>query len=227
MKPRLLFVEDHQPLLENLSEYFADNRFICDFAPDGLTALNLLSLHPYDLVVLDLMLPGIDGITLCKRIRELVSSSMPVLMLTALDSIDNKIDGFQAGADDYLCKPFDFRELDLRIQALLKRGSEETCLLSAGNIHFHPGSLTLSTDNGRTLCLSGLNASLFETLIRAYPSYVTYQAISQALWGTDNMEEKTIRTHIYTLRKALKDAVGHSLIRGIYGRGYQLDPEFG
>ncbi len=224
MKPRILFVEDHRPLLHNLSEYFLEENYQLDFASDGLTALNLLATQSYDLVVLDVMLPGVNGVDICRRIRNDVSKTLPILLLTALDSIEHKIAGFGAGADDYLCKPFEMKELELRINALLRIRSANDNILSAGNIHFNPGSLTISTDENIKFALSGLNASLFEMLIRAYPNYVSYENISDYLWGASDVEEHTIRTHIYTLRKTLKKAFGRSLIKGIYGRGYQLDP---
>ena len=119
---RILFVEDHKPLLENLAEFFSASRYQCDFASNGLTALHLLGENRYDVVVLDILLPGIDGIRLLERIRKDLDSAVPVILLTALDSLTNKEEGFGAGADDYLCKPFALRELELRIRALVKRG---------------------------------------------------------------------------------------------------------
>lgn len=223
-KLKILFVEDNRELAANLSEFFTDARYETDFASDGLTALHLLANHNYDIIVLDVMLPGINGLDICKKIRSELGSSVPVILLTALDAIENKMDGFGAGANDYLCKPFDMRELELRIIALCKPPSHEQGLLTAEDVCFHTGSLTASIAGNNKVALTGLSATLFETLIRAYPSFVDYETISARVWGTPDIEENTIRTHIYTLRKQLKQSLGRSLIKGIYGRGYQLDP---
>lgn len=225
-KISVLFVEDNKALLDNLSEYFASGDFDPDFAADGLTALHLLATNRYDVVVLDVLLPGISGIQICKKIRHELNSSVPVILLTALDAIENKVDGFEAGANDYLCKPFDMRELELRIRALSRPKRHDPDIYTAAQISFHAGSLTITMPGKDRLLLSGLNATLFETLIKAYPRYVDYETLSTQLWGIPSTEEHTIRTHVYTLRKLLKQHFGRSMIRGIYGRGYQLDPEF-
>ena len=223
-KLRVLFVEDNKPLLENLAEFFAGRQYETDFAADGLTALHLLATQDFDVVVLDVMLPGVDGITLCQRIRKDLNKDTPVILLTAMDSIDDKIRGFTTGADDYLTKPFDMRELELRIQALSKRKSVLTDRLVAGDLEYHPGTLTVTLKGQPKLELSGLTANLFEVLIRAYPNYVSYENISSQLWGIPETDEHTIRTHVYMLRKQLKKGLGRAMIKGIYGRGYQLDP---
>lgn len=225
-KLKVLFAEDHQALAENLSEYFADDGYQADFAADGLTALHLLATNQYDVVVLDIMLPGVSGLEICSRLRKDLGSTVPVLMLTALDSIDDKVNGFGAGADDYLAKPFDMRELELRIQALGRRKLAVGQRLRAGDIEFDPGTLTVTDARGAKLVLSGYSATLFEALMGAYPNFISYQRLGDRLWGAEaNGPEHTIRTHIYLLRKLLKQAFGRSLIRSLYGRGYQLDPD--
>jgi len=212
--------------MQNLAEYFSDDCYELDFASDGLTALHLLANHQYDVIVLDVMLPGINGIDICRRIRQDLQSTTPVLMLTALGAIDDKEQGFAAGADDYLTKPFDLRELQLRLEALTRRNkSSSEANLMADSVRFNPGTLTASLTDGRTLVLSGLSANLFELLIRHHPNYVSYEAISNHLWGQPDVGDHTIRTHVYMLRKVLKQAFGKSMIKALYGRGYQLDPQ--
>lgn len=224
-KLAVLFVEDHQPLAENLAEFFDREPYTTDFAADGLTALHLLSTQHYDVVVLDVMLPGINGLKICERVRSDLKSSVPIIMLTALDTIEDKIGGFNAGADDYLAKPFDMRELELRIQALSRRRHTEGDRIIAGDLTYHPGTLAIETTGGQRTVLTGHIATLFEALIRAYPNYVTYATLGNALWGTTDGDEHTIRTHIYTLRKHLKQTLGRPMIKSLYGRGYQLDPD--
>lgn len=223
-KLAVLFVEDHQPLTENLAEFFDREPYVTDFAADGLTALHLLATHHYDVVVLDLMLPGVDGLKICEHVRKHLHSSVPIIMLTARDAIEDKISGFAAGADDYLAKPFDMRELELRIQALSRRRFTEGDRLIAGDLIYHPGTLTIETTSGARTVLTGQSANLFEALIRAYPNFVTYAALSNLHWGAEEVSENTIRTHVYMLRKQLKQAFGRSMIKSLYGRGYQLDP---
>ena len=225
-KLKILFVEDHQALAENLFEYFGDDGYQTDFAADGLTALHLLATNQYDVVVLDVMLPGVSGIEICSRIRKDLRSSVPVLMLTALDSIDDKIGGFGVGADDYLVKPFDMRELELRIQAMGRRQIAGGERFRVDDIEFNPGTLTVTDAHGESLVLKGYSATLFEALIKMHPNFVSYERLGELLWGADaDGSEHAIRTDIYVLRKLLKQTFGRSLIRSLYGRGYQLDPE--
>lgn len=223
-KLSILFVEDHKPLLDNLAEYFSEERYELDFASDGLTALHLLATNRYDVIVLDVMLPGVNGVNICRKVRQDMDDSTPILLLTALDAIEDKESGFEAGADDYLTKPFDMRELQLRIDSLAKRSKSTTTQLSADYLKFNPGTLTVSSLDGRSVSLSGLSANLFELLIQNYPNYVSYESISTRLWGLEEAGDHTIRTHIYMLRKTLKQAFGKSMIKALYGRGYQLDP---
>src|SRR6478609_1271923 len=117
---KILFVEDNKELSANLSEFFTEDRYETDFASDGLTALHLIANNNYKVMILDVMLPGINGLDICKKIRKDMVSTVPVILLTALDTIENKISGFGVGANDYLCKPFDMRELELRIHSLCK-----------------------------------------------------------------------------------------------------------
>lgn len=228
MKPgllRILFVEDHKPLLENLAEFFADRQYLCDFASNGLSALHLLGENTYDVVVLDIMLPGIDGLRLMQRIRHDLHSTVPVILLTALDSLPDKEAGFNAGADDYLCKPFALRELELRIQALVRRQASISQHIQAGDLQFDPDTLTLSDPRGHKLVLSGYSGDILELLVRAFPRYVSYHDISERLWGDEAVDENTIRTHVYTLRKLLKQTFGKTLVKSVFRKGYQFDPE--
>lgn len=222
---KLLIVEDQKSLAENLFEYLGEDQYELDFAADGLTAAHLVATNSYDLIILDVMLPGIDGFTLCSRIREDLRSTVPILLLTARDSIEDKTVGFSAGADDYLVKPFQMRELELRIHALCRRRQKETDQLVAGDITYNPGTLTVQNGSLSTVTLSGYNATIFETLIRHYPRFVSYQTLSQQLWGHADGAPHTIRTHVYALRKTLKSGLGRAMIKTLHGRGYLLDPE--
>lgn len=221
---RLLIVEDQVDLAENLFEFLGEDRYILDFAADGLTALHLLGTQSYDVVVLDLMLPGVNGYDICRRIRQDLQCQTPIILMTALSALNDKEKGFDCGADDYLVKPFELRELQLRIEALHRRYSPQRPVLAAGDVRFDPGTLEVELRGSKTV-LSGTPARLFELLVRAYPSFLSHEALSDVLWGARHGETEgnSLRTHIYTLRKALQAGLGNGLVKTIHGRGYCLE----
>lgn len=221
---RVLIVEDHRALAENIFEFLGETYYCLDFAYDGLTALHLTSVNRYDVIVLDIMLPGLSGLKLCERIRNDLQCYTPILFMTARDDIEDKTSGFSLGGDDYLVKPFDMREMELRIRALSRRATDRQSKKNAGSICFNTGTLTVSLNNGKKVELSGTNARLFETLIQAYPCFVPHDTLSQAVWGIDDIDIHTLRTHIYNLRKLLNDELNHSLLKTMRGRGYRLIP---
>ena len=221
---QVLIVEDHRALAENISEFLGESFYHLDFAYDGLTALHLLSVNRYDVIVLDIMLPGLSGLELCKRIRNDLECNTPILFMTAHDDIKEKTSGFSLGGDDYLVKPFDMREMELRIQALSRRYTANTNIKSAGSIRFNADTLEVSLSGEAKVELSDSNARLFEVLIQHYPRFATHSVLSQAVWGIGDIDTHTLRTHIYNLRKSLNDALGYGLIKTMRGRGYRLIP---
>lgn len=223
-KPRVLVVEDNARLTENLYEFLSEDHYILDFAADGLTALHLVATNTYDVIVLDVMLPGISGFDLCSRIRDDMECETPVIFMTAKDTLADKEQGYTRGADDYLVKPFELRELQLRIDALSRRKRNSSNIIRAGSVKYDTGTLHVILDDDRKTELSGTNAKLFEILARAYPAYVSHENISDIIWGSDGQNTHTIRTHIYSLRKQLADRLGHPLIRTMHGLGYCLSP---
>lgn len=222
---RLLIVEDQIDLAENLFEFLGEEHYSLDFAADGLTALHLLATQSYDVIVLDLMLPGVNGFDICKRIRQDLQCETPIVLMTALSELTDKEKGFECGADDYLVKPFELRELQLRIDALHRRHSPQRPQLIADTIRFNPGTLEVQINDMKTV-LTGTPARLFELLIRAYPNFLSHEALNEALSGTRHLdtEGSHLRTHIYTLRKTLKATFGHGLVKTVHGRGYRLSP---
>lgn len=223
-KTRVLIVEDHVALAENLFEFLGEERYVLDFASDGLTALHLAATNTYDVIVLDVMLPGLSGFDICQRLRQDLHSHTPIIFMTARDSIDDKVMGFTRGGDDYLVKPFDLRELVLRIDALRRRPGGSQALLHAGRLGFDAGTLKAQLQGGQRLQLSGTAAHIFEALIRAYPHFVSYDDLHARLWPDGEMDINTLRTHVYLLRKQLQDAYGAPMIRTLHGRGYLLVP---
>lgn len=223
-KTRVLIVEDNAALMANISEFLENGPYILDFAYDGLVALHLVATNTYDVIVMDVMLPGISGFSLCQKIRNDLHCATPVLLMTAKDHIDDKVTGFAQGADDYLVKPFNLKELAVRVDALHRRSTSGTLLLRAGSIEFEPGTLRIRLHGGDYHQLSGMPADIVEALIRAYPNFISYENLSQSLWGDKEVESHTLRTHIYTLRKLLQEKLGANLIKTLHGRGYRLSP---
>jgi len=221
---RILIVEDHAGLASNLLEFFADSKYVLDFASDGLTALHLIATNEYDVIILDVMLPGLSGFEVCRRIRNDIHCSTPVIMMTSKDQLQDKEQGFTLGADDYLVKPFNLRELQLRVDALFRRksGYAGTAEVSAPGVYFDPGTFRVRTDDGRQLELSGTAARIFEELIKAYPGFLSYVQIQERVWGEREVDMNTLRTHVYSLRKLLQDTFGYPMIKTMHGRGYRL-----
>lgn len=221
---RLLIVEDHAGLATNLLEFFDNNRYILDFASDGLTAIHLIATNEYDIIILDVMLPGLSGFEVCRRIRNDIHCSTPVIIMTSKDQLQDKEQGFSVGADDYLVKPFHLRELQLRLDALYRRktGFSGTPEITAAGIHFNPGSFVVRNDAGNKIELSGTAARIFEELIKAYPDCLSYAELQDTIWGEREVDMNTLRTHVYSLRKLLQDTFEYPMIKTLHGRGYRL-----
>lgn len=221
---RVLIVEDNIALAQNLNDYFEGQNYILDFASDGLTALNLIANNTYDVIALDLDLPGVSGFEICHRLRSDLLSNTPVIMMTASGEIESKIDGFRLGADDYIVKPFQLRELQLRIDALYKRSNRSsTTIIKIENLIFNQGTLEVSIDGLHTVELSGMGAKIFQVIINDYPNYIPYDELRHKLWGDRELEVNVLRTHVYSLRKTLKEGLGKELIKTVHSRGYKLN----
>jgi DNA-binding response OmpR family regulator len=221
--PVILVVEDNVALAENLYEFLGSDNYIIDYAHDGLTALNLVDSNSYDVIVLDVMLPGIDGFEVCSRIRNELECDTPIIFMTARDTLSDKEQGFLRGGDDYLVKPFELRELQLRIDAMCRRRDRRK-VIRAGSVSYDTTTLKASLDSGVSTELQGIGAKLFESLIRAYPAYVSYSAMVELIWGDIDRDPGIIHTHIYSLRKCLQQQLGRPLIKTVHGMGYRLLP---
>ena len=218
---RILLVEDHAALAANIFDYLEGDAYELDHAADGLTALHLMATHSYDVIVLDIMLPGIDGFSLCRRLRDDLRSATPVLMLTARDSIDDKTLGFTAGADDYLVKPFAMKELELRIQALYRRVLGRQERIEVGPLNFDVGQQRALVQ-GVPLSLPPSAVHILELLMRSYPRLVSHQELAHGLWGDAEADANALRTHLSTLRKELRKHGVEHLLHTVHGRGYRL-----
>ena len=220
---RILLVEDDERIAQALAETLIDRNYIVDIATDGEAGWDFVQAFAYDLILLDVMLPKLDGIGLCHRLRR-ASYQMPVLMLTARDTSNDKVMGLDAGADDYVVKPFDLPELAARIRALLRRGNSSTPpILEWENLCLDPSTCHV-TYAGQALHLTPKEYGLLELFLRNTSRILSRSSILEHLWSYDDPPgEETIKVHLKDLRKKLKAAGAPAdLIQTIYGLGYRL-----
>lgn len=220
---RLLIIEDNRDLVANLFEYFEARDHVLDAAPDGITGLHLALTQPYDAVVLDWMLPRMDGPTVLRRLRDEGSSDVPVIMLTARGELPDKISGFRAGADDYLTKPFDLSELEVRLEALLSRqqGHLRRRILEVEGLRLDLSTLEAIRD-GRPLHLFPAGRKLLEVLMRSSPAVVSREKLEHALWGDELPDGNMLRSHIYELRREVDGPFVVKLIHTVPRAGYRI-----
>jgi DNA-binding response OmpR family regulator len=219
---RILIIEDQAEILQNVADYLELKGYVVDCAYNGLGGLHLALTEPYDLIILDLMLPGIDGITLCRRLRQDAQIFTPIIMLTARDSVDDKLVGFQAGADDYLVKPFSLPELHARVEAVLRRSQSaiENCL-QVGDLVYDMNSLEV-TRQGKLLKISPIGLKLLEKLMKRSPHVVKRDTLEELLWGEDLPGSDSLRSHIHILRQAIDKPFTTPLLHTVHGIGYCL-----
>ena len=219
---RILIVEDNPDILANVLDYLQLKGFIVDCAQDGLGGLHLAATQTYDLIVLDVMLPGIDGFQICRRLREDARLDVPVIMLTARDTLDDRIRGFGTGADDYLVKPFALSELHARIQAVLRRArGGRSHELRVGDLSFDVETLQVRRA-GRTLKPHPFGLKLLEILMRKSPAVVRREELERELWGDDCPDSDSLRSHIHQLRQVVDKPFGSPLLHTVHGIGYRL-----
>jgi DNA-binding response OmpR family regulator len=219
---RILIVEDNIDIAENIADYFELQGHVTDFALDGIGGLHLALTQEYDAIILDVMLPGMDGIAFCRKLRKEGKKATPVLMLTARDTLDDKLEGFEAGADDYLVKPFELEELSARIQALVRRSDHaEERLLRIGDLELDLGKMQVQRA-GRRIELNRACLKILTMLMQASPNVVSRQEIEHALWGDMPPGSDALRSHIYTLRRAIDKPFKFALLETVHGVGYRL-----
>ena len=219
----VLVVEDNRNISEMIGEYLEGRGFEVDYATDGLDGYRLAVENSYDVLVLDLMLPRLDGMEVCKRLRNEARKSTPVLMLTARDTLDDKLTGLSSGADDYLTKPFALPELEVRLEALMARmhGRQRRKVLEVHDLKLDLGTLEV-TRAGQPLHLYPACRKLLETLMQASPAAVTRQQLEHALWGDDPPDGDMLRSHIYELRRSVDGPFPVKLIQTLPRTGYRL-----
>ena len=219
----ILLIEDTQAIATQVCDYLENQGVLVDYAATGRHGMQLAQAHHYDVILLDIMLPDIDGIKVCQFIKGLCGPVIPVLMLTARDSIQDKSTGFDAGADDYLTKPFELQELYMRCNALARRHqlhqSQQVCI----------GDLVLNENQrqvqraGQQLHMSITDFNILLMLVKAYPNAVSRQQVINKIWGDDFPDSDVLRSHIYTLRQVLDKPFSHMMLKTIHGLGFKLE----
>lgn len=221
-KPSLLvlLVEDDIDFAKTVGDYLLTENIECDYAFNGQAGLNAVTSNRYDLILLDLSLPKIDGLSVCEKLRA-QDIMIPVLMLTARDTIDDKVAGFDAGADDYLLKPFAFEELIVRIRALVRRAQSmaDNITIADLNISF---SQRTATRNGRYLKLSPTGWVMLEMLARNSPKVVLKDQLERAIWGNTPPMNDNLRAHVFKLRQQLQQLDEAPVLHTISGTGFVL-----
>lgn len=217
---KTLLVEDDFDLAETVIDYLSLESIDCDYASNGMAGLRLTEKNQYDVIILDLNLPRLDGLTLCERLRS-AGNDTPVLMLTARDQLNDKLAGFEAGTDDYLVKPFEMLELVARLQALSKRRSGQVQQLQCEDLvmNLSQGELTRA---GQPIKISPTGWQLLETLMRAAPAVVSKQKLIDSVWGNDNPDSDSLKVHIFHLRKAIDAPFEIHLLQTISRQGFAI-----
>jgi DNA-binding response OmpR family regulator len=219
---RILIVEDNIDIAENIADFLEEQGHVLDFAMDGIGGLHLALTEDFDAIILDIMLPGMDGLTFCRKLREEGGKQTPVLMLTARDTLADKLEGFDAGADDYLVKPFELEELAARIGALVRRADHPAQQhLRVGDLEIDLGKMQAQRA-GRPIDLNRACLKILTMLMQASPNVVSRKEIERVLWGDMPPGSDALRSHIYALRRAIDKPFKHPLIQTVHGIGYRL-----
>ena len=222
---QILLVEDQLDIARNIADYLEGKGHVLDFATQGQQGLELALNNHYDLLILDLNLPVMDGLVVCQQVRTKSTRHIPILMLTARDSIDDKVSGFTVGADDYLTKPFSLQELEVRCLALSRRHLlQSENVVNIGPLQLDKKRQTVQRD-GQLLNLHSMGYRILTVLIDAYPQVVSRSQLSQQLWGDAPTESDALRSHIYQLRTVLDKPFATALLKTRHGVGFVLDIE--
>lgn len=219
---RLLLVEDDLDLAAGIGEYLASHGLDVDFACSAAQARERVGATAFDLLVLDVNLPGQDGIALCRELRHAMAMTTPVIFLTARGALDDKLRGFAAGGMDYMVKPFAPAELLARIRAITTHivTNESVVLAVEGyTLDLRSGLLSLGP---RHLQLHASGLTILRRLMQAYPGSVSRQRLCDELWGDDSPQSEPLRAHVYQLRQAMQAALGAMPITTVRGIGYRF-----
>ncbi len=217
---RVLVIEDQHDIAANIWDFLERRGHVVDHCADGASGLARSLGGGFDVIVLDLGLPRLDGLDLCRQLRA-AGHGVSVLMLTARDTLEDKVRGFGEGADDYMVKPFAMHELEARIRALHRRVQRTTTTLVHGGLGYDPSTM-LASREGRTMALTRLQGSILATLLGDAPKVTSHQRLLQAAWGEGGGDIAALHTQVYELRALLDRPFAHAMIQSVRGIGYRL-----
>lgn len=220
---RVLIIEDHKDIAEMLYDYFERRDYELDYASDGRMGFNLASQNEYDIILLDLMLPEMDGLNVCRKLREESKVYTPIMMLTARDTLQDKVAGLDVGADDYLVKPFEILELEARIKALIRRKGQvaQQEVLEIADLQLDTGTLEVRRAE-QTIYLSPIGLKILTILMKESPKVVSRNQLEHEIWGDILPDSDTLRSHMYNLRKQVDKPFDQQLLQTIQSRGYRI-----
>ncbi|PTN11218.1 response regulator transcription factor [Nitrosomonas aestuarii] len=220
---QVLIIEDNQDIAASIYDYFESLGYIADTAADGVTGLHLALAKDYNAIILDLGLPGIDGYELCRRLRQDAHQAVPVIMLTARDTFENELEGFNSGADDYLIKPFALKDLAMRVKILSERINRlpATSPLVVGDLSLHPSTGEVYRA-GKKIILNPTLFRLLAYLMKNPHRVIKCEEIEYAIWQDNPPDSNALRAHISNLRRIIDKPFGHPFIHTVRGCGYKL-----
>lgn len=217
---RILVVEDELELLKSIEEGLNISGYVVDTSSDGADAEEMVYVNNYDLIILDINLPSMDGFSLLKKIRER-DNNVNIIVLTAIDEVEYRVLGLDLGANDYMVKPFYFAELEARIRSLLRRKTvQENVNISVGSMDFYTNTRELYVD-GKLIKLTKKETKILEYMMLNNDRVISQEELLEHIWNDDiNCFSNTVRVHMSSLRKKLKKAADRDLIKNIIGEGY-------
>ncbi len=216
----ILLIEDDLDLAQTVIDYLELESIQCDHASNGLFGLKLIEQSEFDVLLLDLNLPRMDGLSVCEQIRN-AGNDLPILMLTARDQLSDKLAGFNVGTDDYLVKPFELDELVVRIHALAKRRSGQVQRLAFADLEMDLNAKTVKRQ-GQKIKISPTAWKLLEALLRTAPNVISRDKLERIVWGHDLPDSNSLKVHLHHLRKAIDIPFDKPLIHTIQGHGIGL-----
>ncbi|MDB5839002.1 MAG: hypothetical protein JWQ23_954 [Herminiimonas sp.] len=220
----VLIIEDNPDIIANLYGFLEPLGYTLDVARNGLTGISSAVNARHDAIVLDIALPGIDGLEVCRRLRKEHRLPTPILMLTARDTVQDKLTGFEAGADDYLVKPYALPELDARLKALVRRSRQETVeqVLAFDDLRLDTSTGQV-TREGQLLALTPTGYKILAILMRNAPKLILRESLEREVWGDNPPDSDALRTHIHALRQAVDKPFSKPLLVTVAGSGYRLN----
>lgn len=219
---RILIVEDARAIAESISEYFNLFGYVCDFAYDGLSGLQLAMRNSYDIYILDISMPQMNGLDLCKALRKSSSRNPGVIFLTARDTLEDKLIGFSSGADDYLVKPFKLEELKVRVEAIYQRCNGSSAkVLQLDNLQVNLDTCEVSRE-GKPITLTKNCYKLLVVLLKNAPAVVSRETLTHELWADEFPDSDSLKSHVYRLRQEVDKPFAKPLIHTVQGQGFRM-----